>query len=158
MLARPAAVLVLNAVEVVGDLLVPLLPFLAALDEKRFADVHVAEELFAAVGAEAGDELLVAQLLDQPLRGGFIGFLHLGEIVQVLFGFVFRFLGGAFVGKDFASLFLAQAIGVDGVLQAGVFRGAVINADAGVARRAHCPSLRNLSGGGKVPVFRIQPQ
>src|SRR5881396_701424 len=52
-IARPAAVLVLDAVQVVGDGLVPLLPFGAALNQQRLADVHEAEEFLAAVGTES---------------------------------------------------------------------------------------------------------
>src|SRR5581483_3431824 len=47
--ARPAAVLVLDAGQVVRDGLVPLRPLVAALDDQRLTDVQVAEELLAAV-------------------------------------------------------------------------------------------------------------
>src|SRR5438874_11863729 len=43
--ARPTAVGVLDAAEILGHRLVPVLPFLAALGQQRLADLHVAEEL-----------------------------------------------------------------------------------------------------------------
>src|SRR5207302_7654047 len=67
-LAGPAAVLVLNAREVIGHGLVPCFPLLAPLDDQRFADVHVAEEFLAAIGTEALDKLLVLESLDNGLR------------------------------------------------------------------------------------------
>src|SRR5271163_4199050 len=66
-LAGPAAVLVLCLAGRFRDVLVPLLPVRATLDQQGFADVHEAEELLAAIIAEAGDE---AAVLGLPGDGG----------------------------------------------------------------------------------------
>jgi len=63
-MAGPAAVVILDAVQVSGDFFVPFDPVLAALDDETFADVHVTEEFLAAVGPEAGDESGVIQFFD----------------------------------------------------------------------------------------------
>ena len=54
--ALPAAVLVLGLLQSLRHLRVPVVPVLAALEHQRLADVQEAQELLAAVGAEAGDE------------------------------------------------------------------------------------------------------
>ena len=86
MVARPTAVAVLHAEEVFGDRLVPGLPGLVALDHQAFADVQVAEEFLAAVGAEAGDELLVVEPGDDGLLGGGLVLLGGGEGLQLRAG------------------------------------------------------------------------
>src|SRR6266852_6114258 len=131
-MAGPAAVLVLNPLEVFRHLLVPLLPFLAALGQEGLTDVHVTEELLAAVGAEAGDELLVVQFLDQPRDGRVVVLFDLGKVIQIFLGFGLIFLVGFAIGEDSFGFALPGKVGVDRFLQGASFGRAVVNAHAGV--------------------------
>ena len=116
MLAGPAAVLVLNAHEVIGHGLVPCFPLLAPLDDQRFADVHVAQEFLAAIGTEALDKLLVLESLDNGLRRLLTGALGLGKTFQVGLGFLLIALWGRGLGEHVAGLLLQDAVGIDRLL------------------------------------------
>ena len=63
---------------------------LPPLDQQRLADVHVAEELLAAVGAEALDERLVIQARTRPSTATFwtvSGFLQPAQLqLRLLLG------------------------------------------------------------------------
>src|SRR5207244_9153265 len=100
MLAGPTAVLVLNPIQVLGHLLIPLLPVLAAFDQQRLADVHVAEELFAAIGAKPGDELFVIELLDQSSDSGLVCLFDFGKTLQIFLGLGLVLLRGFPIGQD----------------------------------------------------------
>src|SRR5262249_29134065 len=77
--AGPAAVAVLHAVEAGGDVLVPLVPFLAAPRQQRLADDLIAQELLAAVGAEGHEEGVVAEPLDDLVHRLLVRLLRAGK-------------------------------------------------------------------------------
>src|SRR5262249_16042195 len=127
--ARPAAVLVLDLVEVGGDGLVPLGPFVAALDQQRFADVHVAEELFPAVVAEALNEGLVGKLIDHGLLGGGLSLLGFLAVLDHRFGTVLVGLGSRRAVNDFLGLLFLHLAGVDRILAGAEVGGGGIKRD-----------------------------
>src|SRR5881397_2462138 len=63
MMARPGAILVLDAVYVLGNRPVPLLPFRPSLSRQGFSNIHVTQKLFTAVGAESLDETVISEFL-----------------------------------------------------------------------------------------------
>src|SRR5207245_1380748 len=81
---------VLRLLEPGGHLGVPVLPVLAALDEQSLADVEEAEELLAAVGAEAGDEAVVADGGGELLLDLAVFRLGLPELAQLFAGLLLR--------------------------------------------------------------------
>src|SRR5213593_182344 len=62
-MASPCAILVLNAIDVFADRPVPFFPFLASLDRQGVANIHVTQELFAAIGAEPLDKSIIPEFL-----------------------------------------------------------------------------------------------
>src|SRR5439155_3039907 len=129
MLAGPTAVLVLNAIQVLGDLLIPLLPVLAAFDQQRLADVHVAEELFAAIGAKAGDELFVIELLDQSSDSGLVCLFDFGKMVKVFLGLGVVLLRGFSIDQDALGVHSAKPVGVAGIFLSASLDGPVVVTD-----------------------------
>src|SRR5260370_1162050 len=142
-MAGPAAVLVLNPLQVFRHLLVPLLPFFAALGQERLTDVHVTQELLAAVGAEASDELLVVQLVNQSFNRGFVGLFDLSEVIQIFLRLCLVILIGFGVGEDAFGFALAGKVGVDGFLQGVAFGGAVVDANARISWRSRAARRRS---------------
>src|SRR5438093_950459 len=63
MMPGPGAILVLDAVEIVGNRPVPFLPFRSSLGRQGFANIHVTQKLFAAVRAESLDETVISKFL-----------------------------------------------------------------------------------------------
>ena len=82
--AGPGAVGVLHALEVLGHPPVPVLPLLATLAQQRLADVQVAKELLAAVGAEAADKRGALELLVLVAHVGVVVGLHLVKVIDLL--------------------------------------------------------------------------
>src|SRR5262245_8798735 len=100
-MAGPAAVLVLDAFQGLGNVVVPFLPFVAAPGLERFADLQVAQKLLTAIGAKAAHKagvlkaaraipvaglmqyLLAFDLFD-PDRGAILLFLRCRRVRNLL--------------------------------------------------------------------------
>src|SRR4051794_8790834 len=100
-MAGPTAVFVLDAVEVLTNRFIPRFPLDSTFSEQRFADIHVAKKFFAAVVAEAGDELLIVQAFQDATRRRVAGLLQTAGAIDDNGGFIFGFFARFFVGQNF---------------------------------------------------------
>src|SRR5438132_2509978 len=125
-MTAPTAVLVLDVVQILDHPLVPFLPFGAAFGEQRFADVHVTEELFPAVGAKALDKLLIVQTLDEGCGRFFLSALGIRKAAELRLGFFAFCLRRGRLRSKLANLFLELLVGVDRILQIRNIGSAVI--------------------------------
>ena len=133
-MAGPTTVSVLDAVEVLGDPAVPLGPVVAALDDEAFADVHVAEELLAAVGAEPGHELLILQPADDRLLNLLTCDFSVGETIQLAPRFGALFIIGGVLGDRFQFI-NTLSVTVRRILKRREIGGASVKGDPGGAGR-----------------------
>src|SRR5437867_4174488 len=96
MMSRPCAILVLQLDELGFDIAVPFLPFRAAGAVQAVADVQIGEKLFAAHGAEPGDETRIRKPTGDLLDfGRILPSILLGpaELLEFLRSFVERNAG-----------------------------------------------------------------
>src|SRR5262245_63285102 len=82
-MAGPASIFVLNLRDGLAGLAVPLQPLVASLRKQRFADVHITQELFAAIIAKAFEKLLVADIRGDLLQRHCVGLLGIGDFLQL---------------------------------------------------------------------------
>src|SRR5262245_16692912 len=95
-MAGPASLPVLHADQRLGHYLVPFFEVGSALHEERLSNVHEAEELLAAVGTEALDEVVVSEIFDDRPRCVLAQLFELVGFLDGRLGFFFLLFGRVF--------------------------------------------------------------
>src|SRR5205814_518982 len=122
----PASVLVLHAIEVVGDFLIPFQPILVTLDHQSLANVQVAQKLLATIGAKTLNEAGIFEILDRRLDGHLTRFIYLRDSLYFTLGIVLIVFRGLLIGEHFFGGLEALGIGFARLLQGRDLVGDVV--------------------------------